>query len=73
MTHSSEKHLVEHYNQLGDFRSDFRNANLFQLVATLVKGNSVVDVGSGAGFFLGLLKEQGKEVLGIEPNEGMRD
>lgn len=73
MTQSSEEHLVEHYNKLGDFRSDFRNANLFRLVATLVKGKSVVDIGCGAGFFLGLLKEQGKEVLGIEPNQGMRD
>lgn len=72
MTQSSEQHLVEHYSLLQNFNKDFRNANLFRLVATLVTRESVVDIGCGAGFFLGMLQERGKDVLGIEPNEGMR-
>ncbi len=71
MKQQSEKYLVDHYTQLQNFNKDFRNYNLFQLVSTLVKGNSVVDVGCGAGFFLGMLKGRGKKLVGIEPNEGM--
>ncbi|MBI5138663.1 MAG: class I SAM-dependent methyltransferase [Candidatus Vogelbacteria bacterium] len=65
-------YLVEHYEKIGDVKTDFRNWNLFHLVATLIKGESVVDVGCGAAFFLSILKAGGKNVVGVEPNSGMR-
>ena len=70
--HNSDAHLVEHYSHLTNFNRDFRNANLFRLVATLVTGKSVVDIGCGAGFFLGMLAGEKRTLMGIEPNEGMR-
>lgn len=72
MIQSSETYLVEHYSLLKNFTRDFRNFNLFRLVSTLVEGISIVDIGCGAGFFLGIFDGQGKTLLGIEPNEGMR-
>lgn len=67
-----EQTLVEHYQTLDNIRTDFRNANLFALVASLVTGKTVVDVGCGSGFLTNLMLESGREVVGIEPNEGLR-
>ncbi len=67
-----EDFLVEHYRALSDLRSDFRNFNLFTLIAPMVNGETVVDIGSGSGFFACMLMERGKKVIGIEPNEAMR-
>ncbi len=72
MAHESEAYLLEHYSLLGNFERDFRNANLVSLVAKLVTGMSVVDIGCGAGFFGKILQSKGKDVVGIEPNEGLR-
>lgn len=68
-----EDFLVAHYRALNDVRTDFRNYNLFTLVASLVTGRTVVDIGCGSGFFANMLKGRGKEVAGIEPNEEMRN
>ena len=73
MKGQSETHLVAHYSALGDFTRDFRNANLCAFITTLVNGREVVDIGSGAGFFCSMLQKTGKHVLGIEPNDGMRE
>lgn len=70
---NAEGHMVEHYSALGDLKSDFRNQNLYNLVADLVKGERVVDIGCGAGVFLGVLKARGKKVSGVEPSSGMRE
>ena len=67
-----EDYLVEHYQALEDIRTDFRNANLFNLIASKVTGTTVVDIGCGSGFFGNLLVERHKEVIGIEPNDDMR-
>lgn len=67
-----EDFLVTHYTALNDLRTDFRNHNLFTLVVPLVMGRNVIDIGCGSGFFASMLMEQGKEVIGIEPNEEMR-
>lgn len=64
--------LAQHYTVLGNTQRDFRNANLYALVASYVSGKTVVDVGSGSGIFSGLLSQQGKEVIGIEPNGELR-
>src|SRR3989344_8823483 len=70
---NAEEHLVEHYEELGDFKSDFRNFNLFNLIAGLVTGQKVLDIGCGVGNFLSVLRSQGKEVVGVEPSDGMRE
>jgi len=67
-----EHHLVEHYSMLGDLRADFRNWNLFHLVASVVVGETVVDIGCGSAFFASILKTRSRHVVGIEPNSGMR-
>jgi 2-polyprenyl-3-methyl-5-hydroxy-6-metoxy-1,4-benzoquinol methylase len=68
-----DEYLVQHYLAIDELKSDFRNRNLFNLVAGLVTGNEVVDIGCGVGSFANQLKEKGKNVLGIEPSEGMRN
>jgi len=70
--HLAERHLAKHYNILGDLNKDFRNSNLFRLVASLVTGESVVDIGCGSASFAGILKAHGKHVVGIEPSSDMR-
>src|SRR3989338_6681455 len=67
-----DAYLVEHYSTLPNLKSDFRNYNLFNLLAQLVKGRKVIDIGCGAAHLLSILKMAGKEVVGIEPSEGMR-
>jgi 2-polyprenyl-3-methyl-5-hydroxy-6-metoxy-1,4-benzoquinol methylase len=68
-----EDYLVEHYQALLDIKNDFRNANLFNLIARNVHGTSVVDIGCGSGFFASLLTQKNKHVIGIEPNAHMRE
>jgi len=70
---NAEEHLVGHYEALGDFKSDFRNYNLFGLVAGLVTGKKVLDIGCGVGNFLSVLRSQGPDVVGVEPSDGMRE
>jgi len=70
---NAEEHLVGHYEALGDFRADFRNFNLFSLIAGLVTGQKVLDIGCGVGNFLSVLRSQGSDVVGVEPSDGMRE
>lgn len=68
----AEEHLVELYTTLDNLKSDFRNYNLFNLVASIVKGQNVIDIGCGTAFLANLLRTRGKNVIGIEPSDGMR-
>jgi SAM-dependent methyltransferase len=68
---SSEHSLSQHYREGLEFKSDFRNYNLFNLVASLVRGPKVLDVGSGPGFFIKTLLSKGLEVYGLEPNNDL--
>lgn len=68
----ADAHLASHYEGLADVKADFRNYNLFALVAKKVKGHSVVEIGSGLGNFSTMLQARGKEVVGIEPSEEIR-
>lgn len=63
-----EEFLAGLYRELGSQKNDFRNANLLKLIASLVEGESVLDIGCGAGVLLSLLAAQGKTVVGMEPN-----
>jgi len=69
---SSDDNLFEHYNMLNDSHKDFRNLNLFHLIATYVRGKEVVDIGCGSAYFANILATKGKNVVGIEPNSDMR-
>lgn len=63
-----EQFLAELYRDLGSQKNDFRNANLLKLIASLVEGESVLDIGCGAGVLLSQLAAHGKRVVGMEPN-----
>ena len=65
----SEEYLSDLYTSLGDFRYDFRNFNLVNMVLSLIQGKKVLDIGCGSGFLLKMLKERGKTIYGVEPNE----
>ncbi len=69
----ADTNLRELYASLNDFKSDFRNKNLMSLLVKQVLGISVLDVGCGTGYLLSLLKAQGKEIYGIEPNQDLID
>lgn len=62
----SKETLVHHYSEF-DPRQDFRNINLVRLITSLVRGETVLDIGSGSGYLLNELGKQGKVVYGIEP------
>lgn len=66
---NSEEYLSNLYTSLGDFRYDFRNFNLVNLVLSFIQGEKVLDIGCGSGFLLNMLKDRGKTIYGIEPNE----
>ena len=62
----SEKNLHNLYKDLGNLRNDFRNYNLTILIASKVNGDSVLDIGCGNSFLLGVLSKRGKKTFGIE-------
>lgn len=64
-----EKNLFDLYKGLGNLKYDFRNCNLINLLIPEVVGDSVLDVGCGSGFLLGILNKNGKKTFGIEPNK----
>lgn len=67
ISHTSVHTLSLHFAGIGDVRNDFRNYNLMQLIVSLVRGQSVLDIGCGNGFLLDILRKRGKKILGIEP------
>lgn len=73
ISNPSDQNLASHYADLGDIKTDFRNFNLMRLIASLVRGERVLDIGCGSGFLLNILQREGKKVLGIEPLRQMID
>lgn len=67
----AEESLKNHYAELDDFRRDFRNFNLATFVVSKVHRDSVLDIGCGSGLVLSLMQGQGKDISGLEPNEGL--
>lgn len=59
------------YNSLGDQQCDFRNFNLNRLLLKWIKGNRVLDVGSGSGNLIAMLNAESKSVVGVEPNSSL--
>ena len=45
----------------------------FELVKSHMNGNALLDIGCGTGFFLNYCKQQGLDVLGLEPDADARD
>ena len=66
---NSEEYLSDLYTSLGDFRYDFRNFNLVNMILPLIQGEKVLDIGCGSGFLLKMLKDKGRTIYGVEPNE----
>ncbi|MBI1858594.1 MAG: class I SAM-dependent methyltransferase [Candidatus Melainabacteria bacterium] len=62
-----ETFITEHYKSLNDLQDDFRNKNLNNLIASKVRGDSILDIGCGTGHLMNTLLKQGKTVVGIEP------
>jgi SAM-dependent methyltransferase len=56
------------YAELGDLSGDFRNRSLYALICSYLCGDSVLDVGSGAGHFLEVARRSGFRVEGVEPD-----
>ncbi|MGH8586508.1 MAG: class I SAM-dependent methyltransferase [Gammaproteobacteria bacterium] len=73
MSRRSDDFLLEHFRRLGNQANDFRNRNLRSLVASMVTGTSVLDIGCGSGHLLRLLQDQGKDVVGLEPSGALVD
>jgi SAM-dependent methyltransferase len=73
MSRRSDDVLLEHYRRLGNQANDFRNRNLRRLIASMVTGTSVLDIGCGSGHLLRLLEDQGKCVVGLEPSRELVD
>lgn len=69
----SAAYLTDLYAGLGSQRNDFRNYNLNRLIASLVTGDSVLDIGCGSGALITVLHRMGKHASGIEPNQGLID
>ncbi len=69
----SAAYLTDLYAGLGSQKNDFRNYNLNRLIAALVKGDSVLDIGCGSGALITVLHRMGKDASGIEPNQGLID
>ncbi len=62
------QYLANHYHGLGSQRNDFRNHNLNCLIASMVTGDSVLDIGCGSGRLLTMLQRDGRQGFGIDPN-----
>lgn len=68
MEKTSGENLHQLYTELGDLKGDFRNYNLYRFILKRVRGKSILDIGCGAGHFLGLAKSKGFATSGIEEN-----
>lgn len=68
---ASAAYLSDLYSGLGSHRNDFRNLNLHRLIASMVRGASVMDIGCGSGALLTILRRRGHRVHGLEPNSAL--
>lgn len=60
--------LAQHYCDLGGVEDDFRNRNLYSLLAAHIAGNAVLDIGCGSCVFLSDYVKAPRKV-GVEPNK----
>jgi SAM-dependent methyltransferase len=68
---NEEKNLRDEYSNLGNQELDFRNSNLTDLLLTFLRGDSLLDIGCGVGYFLSKAKKRGMKVMGVEPDESL--
>lgn len=69
MIKTPAKNLQSLYLQLGDTSHDVRNKNLYELLLSYLRGNTLLDIGCGVGHFINLAKQNGYEVEGVEPDQ----
>lgn len=64
------QYMQDHFEDLGNLESDFRNKNLNNFVVSSLVPGSFIDIGCGVGHILNRAKEKGrKEVYGAEPDK----
>lgn len=63
----SQDNLEHFQKELGERGSDFRNNNLFSLIAGSVVGQNVCDIGCSSGKFLSNLPDGKRALFGLEP------
>lgn len=66
-------YMQTHFAELGKLESDFRNKNLNNLVASKLRGKSLLDIGCGVGHILYLAHKKGMDVYGAEPDKKLID
>lgn len=66
-----DKNLYEFYEQLSNTKTDIRNKHLYSMVLSHMQGNSLLDIGSGAGHLLMLAAKKGYKVEGLEPDKNL--
>lgn len=64
--------MTKHSKNLGEYEYDFRTRNLLDLLISDINGKYVMDVGSGAGNLLNMLRKKNK-VIGLEPDSRLRN
>ena len=69
----SARYLADLYAGLGSQKNDFRNYNLNRLVASLVEGDRVLDIGCGSGALITVLRRMGMDAWGLEPNQELAE
>lgn len=67
----SRKYIDDLYSRLEDQKNDFRNSNLTELLLNFLKGNELLDIGCGVGYFLDKARQHGVRVWGIEPDKAL--
>ena len=72
LTAKSDEYLYGLYKGIDCGDSDFRNANLYKFVSDAAVGDSLLDVGAGAGGFMRYCANKITHVQGIEPNKKLR-
>jgi ubiquinone/menaquinone biosynthesis C-methylase UbiE len=70
----SDNYILNLHKIINCEYDDFRNTNLYELIQKEVSGDSLLDVGAGAGEFMRYCKNKMKvlRIEGVEPNNDLR-
>ncbi len=71
MVDPSFEKLTQACLSIDQVQSDFRNANMYPLLVSYLKKQSLLDIGCGSGHFLHYAQQASFEVAGVEPNDGL--
>ncbi len=71
ISHSNDQSTLSH--KIYHWVRGYMLNKKYQLIRSLTKGKSLLDIGSGTGYFLNFMKEKEYQVKGIEINEAARN